>query len=97
MWDYKTDYYVFWMGIQLAGRHRNLANNDHAEKHSQRDCEERLGDEYVVQISDNIFRYSNVLVYFIFRKSGKEQGIGRWVWNDVSGVCGEHIPNVELI
>lgn len=51
----------------------------------------------MVQISDNIFRYSNVLVYFLFRKSGKEQGIGRWVGNDVSGVCGEHIPNVELI
>lgn len=50
----------------------------------------------MVQIFDNIFRYSNVLVYFLFRKSGKEQGIGRWVWNDVSGVCGEHIPNVEL-
>ena len=51
----------------------------------------------MVQIFNNIFRYSNVLVYFLFRKSGKEQGIGRWVWNDVSGVCGEHIPNVELI
>ena len=69
----------------------------HIEKHFQCNCKERLGNGYVVQIFNNIFRYSNVLVYFLFCKSGKKQGIGRWVWNDVSGVCGEHISNVELI
>lgn len=50
----------------------------------------------MVQIFYNIFGYSNVLVYFLFCKSGKKQGIGRWVWNDVSGVCGEYVPDVEL-
>ena len=73
-----------------------MANNLHIEKYFQRDCKERLGDRYVVQIFYNIFGYPDVPVHSFLRKSRKEQGIGGWIWNDVSGICRKCIPDVEL-
>ena len=50
----------------------------------------------MVQVFDNIFGRSDVPVHSFLRKSGKEQGIGGRVWNDVFGVCRKHILDVEL-
>lgn len=50
----------------------------------------------MVQVFDNIFRYSHVPVYYFLCKSWKEQGIGGWIWNDVFGICRKRILDVEL-
>ena len=50
----------------------------------------------MVQIFYNIFGYPDVPVHSFLRKSWKEQGIGGWIWNDVSGVCRKCISDVEL-
>ena len=68
MWNYKTDYHVFRMGVQLGDCDGDMADNLYSEKYFQRDCEERLGDRYVVQIFHNILRHTDVPVYFDFRK-----------------------------
>ena len=94
--NYKTDYHVFRVGVQLGDFNRNLADTSHTEKHFQCDCEERLGNRYVVQIFHNIFRCSHVPVHSFPRKSGKEQGIGGRIWNDVFGICRQRILDVEL-
>ena len=73
-----------------------MANNLYSEKYFQRDCEERLGDRYVVQIFYNIFGYPDVPVHSFLRKSWKEQGIGGWIWNDVFCICRKRILDVEL-
>ena len=51
----------------------------------------------MVQIFHNIFRYFNVLVYFLLCKSGKKQGISDRIRNDVFSICRKRIPDVELI
>ena len=33
MWNYKTDYHVFRMGVQLGSLNRYMANNMHIGKH----------------------------------------------------------------
>lgn len=96
MRNYKADYHVLRVEIQLGDCDRNLADNLHTEKYFQCDCEERLGDRYVVQIFHNIFRYSHVPVHYFLRKSGKEQGIGGRIWNDVFSICRQRILDVEL-
>lgn len=50
----------------------------------------------MVQIFYNIFGYPDVPVHSFLRKSWKEQGIGSWIWNDVFGICGKCVPDVEL-
>ena len=50
----------------------------------------------MVQIFHNIFGRSDVPVHSPLRKSGKEQGIGGWIWDDVFGICRKLIPDVEL-
>ena len=94
--NYKTDYHVLRVGVQLGGFNGNLADTSHTEKRFQCDCEERLGDRYVVQVFDNIFGRSDVPVHSFLRKSGKEQGISGRIWNDVFGICRKCIPDVEL-
>ena len=66
MWDYKTDYYVLWVGVQLGDCDGDMADNLYSEKYFQRDCKERLGDRYVVQIFYNIFGYPDVPVRSAF-------------------------------
>lgn len=50
----------------------------------------------MAQIFHNTFGHSDVPVHSFLRKSGKEQGIGGWVWNDVFGICRQRILDVEL-
>ena len=69
MRHYKADYHVFRVEIQLGDCNRNLADNLHTEKYFQRNCEERLGDRYVVQIFHNTFGYTDVPVHFLVCQS----------------------------
>lgn len=69
MWDYKTDYHVLWIRIQLGDCDGDMADNLYSEKHFQGNCKKGLDDRYVVQIFYNIFGYPDVPVHSVFCQS----------------------------
>ena len=84
------------MEFQLEDRNRNLVDNFHTERYFQGDCEERLGDGYVVQIFHNFFGRFDVSAYSFLFESDKKQVNNDWLRNNVHDICGKYISDVEL-